>query len=109
MAARRPALDLYRKILRESRGYPWKSDGDKSTVMAEVKALFHEGKQIKDPKLVADKLFEGQSRLDLALHYKIPYPRLHNVPTGATLKKSKPIFNQPFTQSQQSGGAQPFM
>ena len=31
------------------------------------------------------QLEEGESRLDLILHYGIAYPRLHNIPTGAVV------------------------
>jgi hypothetical protein len=28
------------------------------------------------------QLVEGETRYQIAWHYKIPYPRLHNLPTG---------------------------
>ena len=44
---------------------------------------------IKDLEKIERKLFEAESRYELALHYKIPQPRGYNVPQGKDEKKKK--------------------
>jgi hypothetical protein len=34
---------------------------------------------LRDPELIDAKIFEAETRLELALHYRIPYPRLGHV------------------------------
>lgn len=43
-------------------------------------------KHIERPSLIAEKLQEFETRIETALHYKIPYPRPTNVAPGATGK-----------------------
>jgi len=58
-------------------------------------------KKNKDLKYIDDidlRITEAETRIELALHYKIPYPRLHNVirTTPERVRKSKiSTFNDP--------------
>lgn len=40
------------------------------------------------------QLEEGESRLELGVHYKIPYPRLHHAPQLKYIEKPKVDFGQ---------------
>jgi hypothetical protein len=72
--ARVAALSLYRRILRAGRAWPEASE--REYIRNEAHALFAANRALRDPEEVKKKLFEGESRLALAIHYKIPYPRL---------------------------------
>ena len=50
---------------------------EKEYIKEEARRLFHENKNIPQ-SLIGDKLMEAQARLELALHYKNPYPRTFN-------------------------------
>jgi hypothetical protein len=41
------------------------------------------------------KIFEAESRLELALHYKIPYPRYYNVGPKANSRHPSKKFRVP--------------
>ena len=64
--------------------------------------LCRKNKFLTDRAEIAACLQEGHSRLEMALHYKIPYPRPINVPPNfvPTMKTSK-------TQKQKSHEAKP--
>mmetsp|Transcript_35942 Transcript_35942/g.143667 ORF Transcript_35942/g.143667 Transcript_35942/m.143667 type:complete len:99 (+) Transcript_35942:260-556(+) len=51
--------------------------------------LFRKNQFVVGVEEIEEKLFEGESRLELALHYKIPYPRPSNVSPGATGKSKE--------------------
>jgi len=76
------ALRVYRKILRSARNFPWKSEGDRVAVLGEARQLFQENRGLSDPAAIKNKLFEAETRLELALHYKIPFPRLYVATVG---------------------------
>jgi len=78
MASRGKVLDLYRRIFQTARSWP-KAD-EAAYIRSEARTLFNKNKHISDPELVEKKLFEGESRLQMAIHYKIPYPRMSYAP-----------------------------
>jgi len=55
-------------------------------IREEAYRLFHENKHITSQEEIEEKLFEGRTRLELGIHYKIPYPRPYHVVPGATGK-----------------------
>lgn len=66
-----------RRMLRASRG--WAGDGGEAEaayIVSETKRAFRERRHLTDPGQVARALEEGEDRLEMALHYKIAYPRL---------------------------------
>eukprot|EP00474_Spongospora_subterranea_P006649 CRZ07107.1 hypothetical protein [Spongospora subterranea] len=70
------ALRLYRHILRASRRFDSET---RIAVKSEAATLFRHNANLTDPKEVQSKMFEASSRLELAKHYGIAYPRLYNV------------------------------
>lgn len=77
MSTRKDALSLFRKLLRSSRKWPGPKE-EKDYIREESIRLFRQNKELLDPEVIRAKLFEGQSRHDVAWHYLIPYPRLHH-------------------------------
>ncbi|XP_077980596.1 LYR motif containing protein 1-like [Glandiceps talaboti] len=84
--ARQEVLMLYRRILRTAR--TWESiagrgddtDTDKKYIKDEARRLFKKNKEEADPDKIQLCIQEAQTRLELALHYKNPYPRPVNIP-----------------------------
>lgn len=76
MSVTRPrVLALYRQILRT--GHQWKNTDEREYIVNEARRLFRQNQDISDPSLIKAKILEGESRLELGKHYKIPYPRLY--------------------------------
>ena len=75
-------MGLYRRILRAAERF--ESAADRSYIRSEAGRLFRVNAGERDPEEVEKKLFEGESRLELGVHYGIPYPRPFNVIPGAT-------------------------
>jgi hypothetical protein len=73
------ALSLYRQIIRQSKIWPG-SQEDRSYILNEARDLFHKNRDITDAATIDAKLFEAESRIGLATHYGIPYPRPYMVP-----------------------------
>ncbi|CAM6028487.1 unnamed protein product [Sphagnum balticum] len=75
-AVRVRALSLYRALMRSVRTWPGPPN--------EKQHIY---------------LVEGETRYQIAWHYKIPYPRLHNLPTGTITDSpqriSKPTYEIP--------------
>jgi hypothetical protein len=73
MSRRREVLSLYRKILRE--GKRWELESERPGILDEARLLFRKNRSIEE-SLIESRLFEGVSRMELALHYKNASPRL---------------------------------
>ena len=88
LATKPKVLSLYKRILRT--GKNWEEIGgnpeDSQFILTEARDLFHKNKDIQDNEKIETKIFEGESRLELALHYKIPYPRLFNIAHGTNVE-----------------------
>jgi len=41
----------------------------------EARTLFNKNRGLSDPEEIRKKILEGETRLALAHHYKIPYPK----------------------------------
>eukprot|EP00270_Netrium_digitus_P003968 TRINITY_DN14821_c0_g1_i2.p1 TRINITY_DN14821_c0_g1~~TRINITY_DN14821_c0_g1_i2.p1 ORF type:complete len:156 (-),score=35.05 TRINITY_DN14821_c0_g1_i2:243-668(-) len=88
MDSSRRALPLYRSILRAASN--WKGSAEeKLYIQEEAKSLFRKHRDISDMEAIKQKIFEGETRLELGQHYGIPYPRLHNVHTGTVVTLSE--------------------
>ena len=78
-------LGLYRKILRHSQTWEArdsrKTQEEREYIREEAMTLFRRNRSIA-PEVVPHKLFEAETRMELALHYRIPYPRLPFVQKG---------------------------
>eukprot|EP00794_Sanderia_malayensis_P008854 gene8854-9802_t len=89
---RRSVLTLYRQILRTAKawvaasGNEDDSNEERSYIVSEARLLFHKNKELQDPSEIQLALKEAEARLELALHYKNPYPRPVNVPPLAAAR-----------------------
>eukprot|EP00850_Spirogloea_muscicola_P025224 SM002491S08535 [mRNA] locus=s2491:116:1263:- [translate_table: standard] len=84
-ASRARALALLRRLLRTARTWPGPAD-EQAYIREEARTLFRRDQHLTDARLINQALFDGESRLELGVHYKIPYPRLHNLPSGSIVK-----------------------
>merc|ERR1719456_1630399 len=74
MSTASKALSLYRQSLRLARD--WKgTPEERSYILREASHLFRRNRDISDPETIKAKLFEAESRIALAAHYRIHYPR----------------------------------
>jgi hypothetical protein len=79
MSKRVEVLNLYRRILRASSR--WDRVEERAALKAEAMELFRKNRSLRDDQ-IDERLFEGTSRLELALHYKNAQPRLYHVQKG---------------------------
>lgn len=64
--------------------FPGKDPAEAADLRLEARTLFTRNAGIADAATIESKLFEGESRLDLAVFYGIAAPRLPHVVPGAT-------------------------
>ncbi|TMW69483.1 hypothetical protein Poli38472_001639 [Pythium oligandrum] len=75
------ALSLYRRILRVAR--TWEGgDVERAWIRTEARQRFEENRKIRDPKRIQQLIQEGHDQVDVAVHYKNPYPRPQYVDPG---------------------------
>jgi hypothetical protein len=66
-------------------GYRWDgTNAEKKYILQEARSQFHRNKDLTDANEIERLLFEADARLTTGVHYRNPYPRLHNVPPGTT-------------------------
>jgi len=82
-------LRLYRSILKV--GHTWIKPEERQYIKDEARSLFRMNKSLTSDEEIQRKIFEAESRLALAVHYKIPFPRLYNVAPGTTLKVRRTV------------------
>ncbi|XP_076365988.1 LYR motif-containing protein 1-like [Tachypleus tridentatus] len=88
-ALRREVLSLYKRILRTGKNWEAVSGNSQHPelegkyIINETKELFHKNKNLKNEEEIKSRLMEADSRLQMALHYRIPYPRPVNLPPQA--------------------------
>ncbi|KAK7507651.1 hypothetical protein BaRGS_00001586 [Batillaria attramentaria] len=112
MAYRERVLALYRQVFRLARnwqsasGQASETKEERSYIISEARQLFRKNKSVTDEAAIKEHIRECEMRIELALHYGIPYPRPVNIPqstlppTSARLKKaqkrsiqqSKPVY-----------------
>ncbi|KAK2180506.1 hypothetical protein NP493_440g03035 [Ridgeia piscesae] len=109
MSLRQEVLALYRRIHRLSR--TWKAtnaaetNDEKAYIKDEARSLFRQNKHLKDDSEIHQCVKEGEARVELALHYNIPYPRGVHIPQNVLplgkrklkdqmkfIQQSKPIY-----------------
>ncbi|NWX40103.1 LYRM1 protein, partial [Steatornis caripensis] len=81
LVTRQEVLGLYRKIFRIAK--KWQSASgqieetikEKEYIKNEAKTLFRKNKNVTDPKLIKQYIEECEARIEIGLHYNIPYPR----------------------------------
>lgn len=72
-------LSLFKKILRSR---PQFEPKDYDYITEEAYTLFRKNKDTHNQDEIEAQIFEAETRLDLALHYKIPQPRQYHIPSG---------------------------
>src|SRR5690348_9394650 len=75
-------LALYRTILKHGRS--WHNRDDGVFIKREAQLLFRKNKALTEPAEIEKKLLEADTRLQLALHYRNPHPRIFYGPPGHT-------------------------
>nr|XP_033770996.1 LYR motif-containing protein 1 [Geotrypetes seraphini] len=100
-ATRQKVLSLYRKIFRIAN--KWQSLSgqreealkEKQYIINEARMLFQKNKNLTDSELIKQCMEECEARIDIALHYGIPYPRpIHLPPMGLSLQRHRALQNQ---------------
>eukprot|EP00045_Choanoeca_perplexa_P007451 m.67814 g.67814 ORF g.67814 m.67814 type:complete len:122 (-) comp14087_c0_seq6:1532-1897(-) len=92
MAQRAHVLKMYRTILRT--GHRWQAIDAEQTqterqyILAEARSLFKQGRKAPEDQ-VPTRLKEAEARLELAIHYQNPYPRMMNSAPGAVAKAKR--------------------
>ncbi|XP_032930095.1 LYR motif-containing protein 1 isoform X4 [Catharus ustulatus] len=91
-ATRQEVLGLYRKVLQIAKN--WQSASgqieetmrEKEYIRNEARTLFRKNKNVTDPELIKQCIEECEARIEIGLHYNIPYPRPNYL--GAPTKAS---------------------
>ncbi|KFV61575.1 LYR motif-containing protein 1 [Dryobates pubescens] len=98
---RQQVLGLYRKIFRIAR--KWQSASgqaeetlqEKEYIKKKARTLFHKNKNVTDPKLIKQCIEECEARIEIGLHYNIPYPRpIHLPPMGLAHQQGRMLRHQ---------------
>ncbi|DAZ95988.1 TPA: hypothetical protein N0F65_009289 [Lagenidium giganteum] len=75
------ALALYRRVLRVAR--TWEGPAhEKAWIREEARRKMEEHRSQRDPRVIQELIQQAHNDVDVALHYKIPYPRPHYVDPG---------------------------
>lgn len=83
MSQRQAALGLYRRALRVAQR--WEAPAEQGYIRQEARAVAELGRTVAGGSKEADSMLAAaESRLTIAVHYKIPYPRPFNVPPRTT-------------------------
>ncbi|GAM23950.1 hypothetical protein SAMD00019534_071250 [Acytostelium subglobosum LB1] len=77
-STRTKVLYLYRRIFRMAN--QWEKPTEKEDIRTEARISFRRNKDLKDVTEIDEKIEEARSRMLLALHYKIPYPKKSYAP-----------------------------
>ncbi|XP_058430251.1 LYR motif-containing protein 1 isoform X2 [Marmota monax] len=86
MATRQEVLGLYRRVFRLARKWQAASGQmedtirEKQYILNEARTLFQKNKNLTDRDLIKQCIDECTARIEIGLHYQIPYPR----PVSAT-------------------------
>ncbi|XP_027467985.1 LYR motif-containing protein 1 isoform X8 [Zalophus californianus] len=80
-ATRQEVLGLYRRIFRLARKWQAASGQmedtikEKQYILNEARTLFQKNKNLTDADLIKQCIDECTARIEIGLHYQIPYPR----------------------------------
>jgi hypothetical protein len=90
---RRQVLQLYRDILSLAKTWeakvPSETKQEQDFIRTEARTTFRANKNITETEELDKKLEEGKTRLEIARHYRIPYPRPVYFATGSLTKLEK--------------------
>ncbi|XP_063468203.1 LYR motif-containing protein 1 isoform X5 [Symphalangus syndactylus] len=100
-ATRQEVLGLYRSIFRLARKWQATSGQmedtikEKQYILNEARTLFRKNKNLTDTDLIKQCIDECTARIEIGLHYKIPYPRpIHLPPMGLTPLQGRGLRSQ---------------
>ncbi|XP_036136702.1 LYR motif-containing protein 1 isoform X2 [Molossus molossus] len=100
-ATRQEVLGLYRRISRLARTWQAASGqvedtiAEKQYIVNEARTLFRRNKHLTDAALIKQCVAECTARIEMALHYRIPYPRpIHLPPMGLTPLRGRGLRSQ---------------
>ncbi|KAL5964245.1 LYR motif containing protein 1 [Taenia solium] len=87
-------LELYRRCMRLSKTWisatheASQTAKESAYIRQEARTLFRRNAHLSNPQEIEAHILEGVSRLELAQHYKNPYPRLSNLPQSSMVSRS---------------------
>ncbi|XP_075420708.1 LYR motif-containing protein 1 [Tenrec ecaudatus] len=100
-ATRQEVLRLYRRIFRLTRKWQAASGQmedtrkEKQYIIHEARTLFQKNKNLTDSDVIKQCINECTARIEIGLHYHIPYPRpIHLPPMGLTPLQGRGLQNQ---------------
>ncbi|XP_034844007.1 LYR motif-containing protein 1 isoform X1 [Mirounga leonina] len=100
-ATRQEVLGLYRRIFRLARKWQAASGQmedtikEKQYILNEARTLFQKNKNLTDTDLIKQHIDECTARIEIGLHYQIPYPRpIHLPPMGLTPLRGRGLRSQ---------------
>ncbi|XP_051048773.1 LYR motif-containing protein 1 isoform X1 [Phodopus roborovskii] len=100
-ATRQEVLGLYRSIFKLARKWQAASGQTEDTIkekqyiLNEARTLFQKNKNLTDPDLIKQCIDECTARIEIGLHYRIPYPRpIHLPPMGLTPLRGRRLQTQ---------------
>ncbi|XP_027383882.1 LYR motif-containing protein 1 isoform X2 [Bos indicus x Bos taurus] len=101
MATRQEVLGLYRRIFRLAKKWQAASGQmedtikEKQYILNEARTLFQKNKNLTDTDLIKQCIDECTARIEIGLHYQIPYPRpIHLPPMGLTPLRGRGLRSQ---------------
>ncbi|XP_069124162.1 LYR motif-containing protein 1-like [Argopecten irradians] len=112
MPLKREVLSVYRRALRLANNwarYSFQPEDvltEKEYIRSESKKIFRKNKYITNDQEIQDHIKEAETRIEMAIHYRTPYPRPVNIPQSVlpplsaklkkgqrrAIKQSKPIY-----------------
>ncbi|XP_036081579.1 LYR motif-containing protein 1 isoform X2 [Rousettus aegyptiacus] len=100
-ATRREVLGLYRRVFRLARRWQAASGRGEDTaeeqqyILHEARTLFRKNRDLTDARRIRQCVDECTARIELGLHYRIPYPRpIHLPPMGLTPLRGRGLRSQ---------------
>ncbi|XP_007650648.1 LYR motif-containing protein 1 isoform X5 [Cricetulus griseus] len=100
-ATRQEVLSLYRSIFKLARKWQAASGQmedtikEKQYIINEARTLFQKNKNLTDSDLIKQCIDECTARIEIGLHYQIPYPRpIHLPPMGLTPLRGRRLQTQ---------------
>ncbi|NXF97571.1 LYRM1 protein, partial [Eubucco bourcierii] len=98
---RQEVLALYRRIFRiasswqSASGQVAETAQEKEYIRNEARRLFRKNRNVTDPQLIKQCIEECEARIEIGLHYNIPYPRpIHLPPMGLAHKQGRTLRHQ---------------